>query len=109
MIGLGNIVCSPYTSEGGLFVVILQSELGLFCKIEGKWEGAGYVDGPVLLYPVSLLCANAQLWFSRRQLQDEEIAYVKHTRGSVAMGFSNRRGNCSALTLTPFGLVFRLP
>lgn len=109
MVVLGNIVCTQYTSEGGLLVVTTQSELGLFCKIEGKWEGADYVDGPVLLYRVSLLSANAQLWFSRRQLQDEEIAYVKLTRGSVSMGFSNRRGNCSALTLTPFGLVFRLP
>lgn len=109
MISLGNIVCSPYTSEGGLFVVILQSELGLFCKIEDKWEGADYVDGPVLLYRVSLLSANAQLWFSRWQFQDEEIAYVKHTSGPVTMGFSNRHGNCSALTLTPFGLIFRLP
>lgn len=77
MIGLGNIVCSPYTSEGGLLVVTMQSELGLFCETEGKWEGADYVDGSVLLFRVSLLCANAQLWFSRPQLQDEEIAYVK--------------------------------
>lgn len=77
MIGLGNIVCSPYTSEGGLLVVTVQSELGLFCETEGKWEGVDYVDGSVLLFRVSLLCANAQLWFSRPQLQDEEIAYVK--------------------------------
>lgn len=36
-------------SGAGLLVITMQSELELFCKIEGNWEGADCIDGSVSL------------------------------------------------------------
>lgn len=62
-------------SGAGLLVITMQSELELFCKREGNWEGADCIDGSGSLYQ-NVLSAHAQFRFSRRQLQDEETAYV---------------------------------
>lgn len=83
----------------------MPSELELDCEIEGKWKGADHVDGSVLLYqdePAQCKCTVlVPRW--RNSLCS------KFTNGSATTGFSNSCGNCSALTLTPFGLVLSLP